>query len=272
MAFFRNNAVNLLNLHMVILSVALSGGAAFFAVYLVKAGLMVPMALVAIGLIQAVRFIFRPVVILFAVRFGLRQTVIAGTLLSALQFPLLADVQGIGAVLYDLVLITAIGDTLYWSSYDAYFAKLSDDEHRGSQVAVQAAAGTLVGIFSPFITGWLLVSFGSRAAFDASAAFMVLALVPLWWAPDVAIERHVTGGFRAALQSTALFAADGWVAAGVFVWQIGLYLSLDQNLLNYGGALAIAAVVGSFGGLALGRLIDDGHGLRMVWIAVMCSL
>jgi DHA1 family inner membrane transport protein len=27
-------------------------------------------------------------------------------------------------------------------------------------------------------------------------------------------------------------------------------------------------VVGSFGGLALGRLIDDGHGVRMGWIAV----
>jgi hypothetical protein len=38
MAFFRDRAVNLLNLHYGIHSIALSGGGAFFFVYLLKAG------------------------------------------------------------------------------------------------------------------------------------------------------------------------------------------------------------------------------------------
>jgi hypothetical protein len=40
-AFFRNRGINLLNLHYGIHCIALSGGAAFFAVYLLKSG--VPM-------------------------------------------------------------------------------------------------------------------------------------------------------------------------------------------------------------------------------------
>ena len=36
---------------------------------------------------------------------------------------------------------------------------------------------------------------------------------------------------------------------------------------RYGGALAIAALVGAAGSLALGRHIDAGHGGRAVWIA-----
>ncbi|HEY1710815.1 MAG TPA: MFS transporter [Rhizomicrobium sp.] len=269
MAFFRNNAVNLFNFHYAIFSIAISGGAAFYAVFLVKSGVSVPLALIALGLTQAVRFAIRPMIVGVAARFGLRQTLVAGTFLSGLQYPLLAEVNGIGAVLYALVLVTAIADTFYWSSHHAYFAKIGDDEHRGEQMGVRAAAETLVGIFSPFLTGWLLVRFGPRMAFDSSAVITGIAVVPLFWAPDVKIARRVTGAYRSASQGITLFALDGWVAAGVvFVWQIGLFLSLGQNLLNYGGALAIAAVVGAMAGLVLGRYIDAGHGARMVWIAV----
>jgi hypothetical protein len=54
MAFFRNNAVNLLNLHYGIHSIALGGGAAFFAVYLLKSGIPVPMVFVSLALILLV--------------------------------------------------------------------------------------------------------------------------------------------------------------------------------------------------------------------------
>ena len=65
-----------------------------------------------------------------------------------------------------------------------------------------------------------------------------------------------------------LFVADGWVAAGyVFVWQIALFVSLDESLLAYGGALAFAALVGAIGGLTLGRHIDADHGKQAVWYA-----
>jgi DHA1 family inner membrane transport protein len=269
MAFFRNSAINLLNLHFAIFSVAISGGSAFYAVYLVKAGVSVPLALVALGLTQAVRFVIRPVVLVCAIRFGLRRTLVAGALLSALQYPLLAEVSGIGVVLYSLVLMTAVADVFYWSSYHAYFASLGDNEHRGSQVGEQMAATTLVGIFSPLLTGSLLVTFGPRVAFDASAVATLISVVPLFFTPDVAIARHVEGGYRAARFGILLFVADGWQAAMfVFVWQIGLYLALGSSLLGYGGALALAAVVGALGGLALGGRIDAGHGVRMVWIAM----
>ena len=35
--------------------------------------------------------------------------------------------------------------------------------------------------------------------------------------------------------------------------------------MAYGGALAVAALVGAVGGLLLGRLIDSGRGTRAVW-------
>src|ERR1700751_1637099 len=93
MAFFRDRTVNLLNLHYGIHAIALSGGGAFFAVYLLRSGLSVPEVLASLASILAGRFIIRPVVVPLAAKFGLRALVIGGTCLTALQYPLLAEVR-----------------------------------------------------------------------------------------------------------------------------------------------------------------------------------
>ena len=269
MAFFRNNAVNLLNLHYGIHSIALGGGAAFFAVYLLKSGVPVPMVFVSLALILLGRFLVRPLVICFAVRWGLRAMVIAGTLLAAVQYPFLAEVRGVGGALVGLCIVSAVGEAFYWSSYHAYFAALGDDEHRGQQIGMRQAIAELVRIASPLGTGWLLVEFGPRVAFGATSVVVMLAALPLLWAPDVRVARHVDGAFRSALPGMLLFAADGWIVSGyILVWEIALFLSLGESLLAYGGALAIAALVGALGGLVLGRQIDGGHGKTVVWYAL----
>jgi hypothetical protein len=65
-----------------------------------------------------------------------------------------------------------------------------------------------------------------------------------------------------------LFAADGWLAAGFFfVWQIALFLALGENFAAFGGAMALAAIVGAVSGMVLGRLVDAGHGRRVAGVA-----
>ncbi len=269
MAFFRNNAVNLLNLHYGIHSIALSGGGAFFLAYLLKAGVPVPGALGAIALILAGRFVIRPIVIPLGVRFGMRPLVVAGTVLSALQYPFLAEVHGVGATLFILCALSSLGDTVYWSTYHAYFAALGDHEHRGQQIGAREAISAIVGIASPLATGSLLVTFGPRTAFGAAAVILLLSALPLLWTPNVPVKRDVPGAFRAAIPGMLLFIADGSIASGFyFAWQIALFISLGESFLAYGSALAVAALVGAIGGLLLGRHIDAGHGGRAVWLAL----
>jgi hypothetical protein len=107
-------------------------------------------------------------------------------------------------------------------------------------------------------------------AFGTTAFVAALAALPILWAPEVMVARHVPGAFRAAVPGVLLFMADGWIAVGFwFVWQIALFLSLGESFIAYGGALAFAALVGAIGGLTLGRHIDAGHGRRAVWYAFL---
>ena len=63
MAYFRNNAINLLNLHYGIHSLALTGAGAFYTVFLLKAGVPVPAVLASLSAILFGRFLLRPLVL-----------------------------------------------------------------------------------------------------------------------------------------------------------------------------------------------------------------
>jgi MFS transporter len=270
MAYFRNNTVNLLNLHYGIHSLALSGSGAFFAVYLLKSGVPAPAVLASLAAILLGRFAIRPSVLPLAKRWGLRPLVIAGTIVTGLQYPLLAEVDGIGLTLFLLCAVSSVGETLYWTTYHAYFASLGDAELRGHQVGAREAVAAVVGIIGPLATGWALTTLGPRVAFNATAVVLVLAALPIVWTPSVAVPLKVAGTLKAAIPGVLLFAADAWIAAGyVFVWQIALFLSLGESFSAFGGAMALSAIVGASSGLILGRLIDAGHGARAAWIALV---
>jgi len=269
MAFFRNTAVNLLNLHYGLFALVMNGAGVFICVYLLKAGVPMPGVLMAMAGILLARFFIRPAIVRFAVRFGLQRMLIAGTVLMSLQFPVIAFVHGANLALYLMILVAAIGDTVYWSCYHAYMAALGDHEHRGHQVSMREAIAAMAGIVSPILTGWLLITFGPLAAFGVASAINLTAMVPLFWTPNIAVAKQVPGAFRAALPGVLFFAADGWIGSGiVFVWQIALFVSLGGSFLNFGGAMAISALVGAVAGLFLGRHIDAGHGGRAVFFAL----
>jgi MFS transporter, DHA1 family, inner membrane transport protein len=268
MAYFRNNAVNLLNLHYGIHALALTGGGAFYAVFLLKSAVPAPAVLTSFAAILLGRFAIRPVVLPLARHFGLKPLLIFGTVATGMQYPLLADIHGVGRALFVLCAVSALADTFYWTSYHAYFASLGDPRHRGHEVSAREAVAAMVGIIGPLATGWALTMLGPHITFDATAGVLTLAALPIFFVPAVTVPAAAPGALRAAIPGVLLFAADGWLAAGlVFVWQIALFLALGEDFSAFGGAMALAAVVGAASGLVLGRLVDAGHGARAAGIA-----
>ncbi len=269
MAFLGNDAINRVNLHYGVQALAQAGGGVFFLVFLLRSGLSIPAALASIAAIQAGRFVLRPAILPLAKRWGLKPLVIAGALIAALQYPMLSYVTGVGPSLAAFVLIAAIGDVVYWPSYNAYFAALGDAEHRGHQVSAREALVSVVGIVAPLLGAWALVRLGPRWMFAGVGLIQALSAVPLLGAPNVAIKPAAPGAFHAARLALVLAIADGWFGAFyMLVWQIALFVSLGRSLTAYGGAMALAALAGAVCGLLLGRHVDAGHGRRAVLIAV----
>ena len=268
MAFFGNDAVNRVNFHTGVQAVAMGAGGVFILSYLLHAGLSVPATLVTFAAMLGGRFCLRPLILPLGKRWGLKPLVIAGTLIVAAQYPMLAEVHGLNVWLYGLIVATAVGDTLYWPSYHAYFAAVGDAEHRGQQIAVREALSAVVGIVAPLAGSWALVTGGPRITFAAVAVVQAISALPLLGAPNVAVKAVAKGVFSFAKSGFALFIMDGWMGACFYyVWQVALFISLDRSLTGYGGAMALAALVGAVAGLFIGRHIDGGGGRRAVILA-----
>src|SRR5215813_12941735 len=252
MAFLRNRAVNWLNLHSGIQALAQGMGGVFVLVFLLRAGVSVPASLCAMALIFAARFAIRPAVLPAAMRWGLRPLIIGGSLVVALQYLVLGGVTGADGSLVLFCLISALGYAFYWTCFHAYFALLGDSEHRGHQISAGVALSAVVGIVAPLIGAWSLERVGPRAAFAIVALVQAASVLPLLAIPQMRVPKEAPTALRAALPGVGLFMADGWLDVSYFsVWQIALFVSLGKSLSAYGGAMALAALVGAVSGMLL---------------------
>jgi MFS transporter, DHA1 family, inner membrane transport protein len=268
MAFPRNDAVNRVNLHSGIQALAQGGGAIFFLVFLLRSGISVSAALLAQAAILVGRFILRPLLLPLAKRYGLKPLLIFGTLATAVQYPLLPEVNGVGGILLVLCIVTSVGEVCYWLSYNTYYATVGDAEHLGHQLGIRGAAVAVAGVIAPLLGAWAILTAGPRWAFAAVGLIQTIAAAPLLGAPNIAVKQEAPGVLRAARQGVILVAVDGWIDSSYFfVWPIALFVSLSESIPAYGGAMALAGLVGAASGLLLGRHIDAGHGRWAVVIA-----
>lgn len=268
MAFFANDAVNRVNLHSGIQALAQSGGGVFLMVVLLRGGVPLATCFLTFAALFAGRFVMRPAILPLARRFGMKPLLLVGNFGIAVQYPLLAAVHGVGSGLVAWCAVSSIADILYWPTYNAYVSAVGDSEHRGHQLGARAALESASGIVAPLLGAWALAKLGPGPAMAAAGGVQLLAVLPLVGAPNVAVVERAQGAIRAARLGAILSFADGWFDTFFLIlWQAALFFSLGSNVTAYGGAMALAGLVGAVAGPVLGRAIDLGGGRRAVRLA-----
>lgn len=263
MAFLANRAVNRVHAHSGLVALAQGAGGLFFFVFLLRVGVPVPAALLTQAAVVAGRFVVRPWLLPLAKRYGVKTLLIAGCVAMALQYPLLAYVHGIDAALVTVIVVSGLAEVLYWMSYNAYYAAIGDAEHRGHQIAAREALMAVIGIVAPLLGAWMLLSLGPLWAFSLVGLVQLAAVAPILGAPQVAVKAQAPGALAAARPAFLMMVADGWFdSCWLFVWQIALFVALKQSFSAYGGAMALAGLIGAAGALVLGPHVDAGHGRR----------
>jgi hypothetical protein len=268
MALFRNNQVNLLNLHHTLYAFAANTGGIFVAVYFLRAGLSLVAVLCVMAVVMAGRFLARPAILPLAKRVGLRVLVALGTVGIAVQYALVGSVHGIGAALFAYCIVASLADAFYWTGFHAYFAAVGDNELRGQQTGIREVLASVATIVAPVVGGWALANWGAGTTFLMTATIQAAAALPLLGTQDVSVAREARGTLKAAMIGIKLGVTESWtLATFVLVWQLALFLSLGRNPIAYGGAMAVAAIAGALTGLVAGRMVDIGHGPRAIGIA-----
>jgi MFS family permease len=268
MPFFATRDINRIGLHVAVGTIAMSLSYTFSAVFLMRAGLAPAQIFLAFAAILALRFALRPIVLLLAPVIGLRRMLVLGCFLNGLACPALALVDGIGAPLAAFVAIAALGQVLYCTCYHVFFTTAGDSERRGSQVGAVQALGALANVLGPALGGMLLTAFGPQATFGAAFGLTMLAILPLLrLAEPPVVPRRPPRAYAAARTGLWLYLADGWIQVSLTTgWSLVLFQALGGRYDSFGGTLSLAALAGALGGMALGRVIDNGHARRAVWL------
>jgi MFS transporter, DHA1 family, inner membrane transport protein len=268
MRLFDNSAINRTYLHSTLQILAEYSGGVFVFVYLLKAGIAVPLVLCAISSWALGRLILRRVVLPAAIQFGLRNCLVFGTAIDAVGYLILGQVHGLGALLYVYILTSAFGNCFYWTCYHTTVATLGNAEQRGSQVSALAAIAALNSIIGPLLGGFLLVHAGAVYGFMVAAALQALSILPLLTLQNLPVARVAKVDALALQQARRIYFADGLGnASGFFIWALALFQTLGESFSSFGAALAIAGGVAAAMTLGLGRLIDLGHSKHAQQIA-----
>lgn len=278
MGFFKNKTFNLIYGHSALQAVAMHGGEAFAFVYLLKAGISVPIVLSCIGLMFGSRLIFRNAVLPVAKRIGLRQALILGIVVEAATYPLLSQITETGPLLVAYLTLWAISSSFYWTTYHAYVALIGNSEHSGSQVGGIEFIGMMIGIVAPLASGLLLTFLGPLTAFSIIGVGMAASAIPIAFGPNLQVAADAMFPKEAKQLAWKAMFADG-IRSGSFhfTWLIAMFITLNSNFAAYGGALAFAGIVGAVMALFVGKSIDVGQGKRalqfsvgLLAIAVLC--
>lgn len=269
MGFFKNKTFNLIYMHSALQAVAMHGGEAFAFVYLLKAGIAVPVVLLSIGLMFGSRVIFRNAVLPVAKRIGLRKAFLLGILVEASTYPLLALINDVGPMLLLYLTLWAISSSFYWTTFHAYVALIGNTEHSGSQVGGIAFIAAITGILAPLASGLLLTFTTPTITFGIVGLAMAASAIPIFYGPDIAISPVAEVPPNAKKIARLAMFADG-IRSGCFhfTWLIALFITLKSNFMSFGGTLALAGVVGAVMGLFIGKSIDLGKGKRALLIGV----
>ena len=272
MRFFDNNAINRIYLHSAFQSMAANAGGVFVYIFLLKAGLPLPLVFLTIACLMAVRILFRFCVVRVIMRIGLRNGVILGTFIEGGSYLILAQVHGLGVWLAGYIAVASLGTAFYWTCYHAIVARQGDAEKRGAQVSAREAIFAATGIIGPLFGGLALTFAGPFWAFAGAGFFSLLSTLPLLGSARLSIEPEAELDAHSRFYAGGLAFSDGLVAASVnFIWRIVLFQTLGESFENFGGAMAVAGLCGAFMGLVAGRLFDLGHHKRSLQMGVLAG-
>ncbi len=269
MRFFDNSDINRTYVHASLQMLADTVGGVFVFAYLLKAGFGVPVVCATMAAWTLTRLGIRQLVVPAVLRFGLRRCLVFGTLVDALGFLILSQIEHPSFVLVGYVLIAALGSCFYWSCFHTTIAILGDAEKRGAQESLKQALSALIGIVGPLLGAFLFVRFGSFTAFVVAAILQALSVLTLFGIKNLQIARDATIERDAAKNVWWIYYADGLrAAANFYIWMVALFVVLGQNFSSYGLVLALGGVIGAIMSLAVGQLIDLGHLARARQVAI----
>jgi MFS transporter, DHA1 family, multidrug resistance protein len=166
-----------------------------------------------------------------------------------------------------LLVIEAVADSMYWSSYHVYFLGVTEQkENAGKKLGILVAIPNIVSIAAPFLGGVLITGFGFKGVFLISTILLVIASYVLFFTKDspvdIKLENKKVFDFGDIRKNLIFVIQGGTYAATGVMWPLLLFF-LSINLISMGLLFLISSLV--FSAVTyLGGKQSDSKGTRKI--------
>lgn len=242
-----------LYLHQVIRGVGVGLIGMFGPIFLYVLSGSIEFVLIFFGLIYLSSLLFIPLWAKILKFFSLHIFMFAGIVFLIIYFILFYFLAEAGGVIMWLVvlliLVTTLERVFYWVPYHVDFVRFVDKHHKGRQLSFLGIVISIISIFIPIFSAFIIAKFGFSVLFILAAVLVVVSLVPLYFIPHTR-ESYSFGYFetfkklfsKKHLKTNLSYVADGFQSTiGAIFWPIFIFLILKGEYLEIG--LISAAVV-----------------------------
>lgn len=208
------------------------------------------------------RIIFRPISLKMCLNYGLKKTLILGTILFALNYPLLGQIESIDSWFFLFFIVIALTDAFYWLPYHTMYSLLGDKEHRGKQTGLRDGLIKISESLAPLASGILVLTYGYWSAFAAAMFFMLIALIPLIRIPGINLTKFnqiANSGQPIQKEGFWLYLGDGFYYNNDFVWKLILFIII-LNPAYFGGLVGLTVLFQLLISMFVGHHFDKGRG------------
>lgn len=264
MGFLTNKTVNLINLQAALFKVANDLVFMFFGpIFLFQQGVSVPWIAIAFALFFILRLSWRTLLVPTLVRtFGVRNSAIIGAFIFAATVLLLSQSQGLDLWFGSYIVLGALGNGIYWTTFHTLYANSGDQENRGKQIAVYKVLTIIFMLMGTLGGAWIVKNWGFQIYFGLCCLTMCISGALLLRIPntkDLSLSPLSQNIWKkVGRRAFHLFMFSGfWNHAHAFLWVIILFMTVG-NITQFGLALAVGVLAQVIFQLFIGHRIDTG--------------
>jgi len=203
-------------------------------------------------------------------KFGFKKALQTSTLIGVFYYLaiFLLNKENIWFVLPIVIFLGSFWRFLYWVPYNIDFAKFTNPRDRGKEVGFIEAMLSLIGVITPIIAGFFIVTFGFNGLFLIGCLIFFFSFLPLiklpktrekfTWSKIETIKKVFAKKNRKLALFFFLDGAENILV--IFVWPIFIYELLNGNYLEIGAMSSLVVLFTMLLQLSAGRLVDKNKG------------
>ncbi|PIR94238.1 hypothetical protein COT97_01975 [Candidatus Falkowbacteria bacterium CG10_big_fil_rev_8_21_14_0_10_39_11] len=209
-------------------------------------------------------FLLVPIGAKMMTAFGIKKSLIISVVFVAMYYWFFNFFDSTGDSMFLVFAILAINmcRMLYWIQFHTDFAKFTNRKTRGKQISLFSAIASLVAIFLPLISGFVLENYSFSMLFIAASFICLVSAMPLVFLPEKK-EEFTFGYFESYKKAFAKknrknfisYAADGAQGfVGMVLWPLFIWLVMNESYSAMGivssviilGSIVVKLVVGDY--------------------------